>query len=129
MYNWYTASAGNGTYAMNSGNVAGDICPAGWRLPTGGTNSEFTELNRLANGNATNTTAGLVKFPDNLIFSGDFNYNAPGGRSGYGRYWSATPNGTNNAFRLGIATSAGTLVTPTGSWNKWDAFAIRCIVK
>ena len=70
---------------MASGNVAGDICPAGWRLPTGG------------------------------------------GRGTYGRYWSATPNGGAKAFRLGVAST--NWVTPDGAWNKWDAFAVRCIVK
>lgn len=126
MYNWYTASAGNGTFAMSSGNVAGDICPAGWRLPTGSTNGELVALNSLANGGSTTSDAGLVKFPDNFIYSGDFNYDTPGGRGSYGRYWSATPNGTTKAYRLGIIASGA---TPNGSWNKWDAFAVRCIVK
>ena len=127
MYGWYTATAGNGTYSMESGNVAGDICPAGWRLPTGGTSSsDFITLNNTINGGSTKTDAGLLTFPANFIYSGDFNYNMPGGRSTYGRFWSATPNGTDKAFRLGVATSGA---TPTGSWNKWDAFAVRCIVK
>ena len=73
MYNWYTASAGRGNFTMSSGSVTGDICPAGWRLPTGGASSDFTELNRLVNNNATNTVAGLAKFPNNFIRSGDFN--------------------------------------------------------
>ena len=124
MYNWYTASAGNGTYNTSSINVTGDICPVGWRLPTGGQNGEFATLNTLANNDSTVTDAGLVKFPDNFIYSGDFNYNTPNGRNGYGRYWSATPDGNLNAYRLGIVSSGA---TPTGSYQKWDAFAIRCI--
>lgn len=127
MYNWYTASAGNGTYTMASGNVVGDICPKGWRLPTGGTSGEYVTLNNLANSGSAAVDTGLVKFPDNFIYSGDFNYNIPGGRNSYGRYWSATPNGTDKAYRLGVAS--GGAPTPAGSWNKWDAFAVRCIVK
>ncbi|MBR2996917.1 InlB B-repeat-containing protein [Candidatus Saccharibacteria bacterium] len=126
MYNWYTASAGNGTFSMTSGNVAGDICPTGWRLPTGGTSGEYVTLNNLANNASTKVDTGLVKFPDNFIYAGDYNYNTPNGRHSYGRYWSATPNGANNAYRLGVTASGA---TPTGSWNKWDAFAVRCIVK
>ena len=131
MYNWYTASAGNGTFTMGTGNVAGDICPSGWRLPTGGSNSEYTEINRLANDNSTSVITGLVKFPDNFILSGDYNYDTPGGRNSFSRFWSATPNGSINAFRFGInyGGAAGKAVTPAGSWNKWDAFAVRCIVK
>ena len=134
MYNWYTASAGNGNFAMETGNVVGDLCPAGWRLPTGGNNGEFAALDSAANANANanpNANANAVnlplsKFPANFTYSGDFNYNKPGGHNTFGRWWSATPNGTTNAFRMGI-TATGT--TPAGSWNKWDAFAIRCIVK
>lgn len=126
MYNWYTASAGNGDYSMTSGNVVGDICPAGWRLPTGGTGGEFATLNSLANGGNTISSAGLVKFPDNFIYSGDYNNTKPGGHNVYGRFWSATPDGTNNAFRLGVKDGE---VTPIKSYGKWDAFAIRCIVK
>lgn len=124
MYNWYTASAGNGTYNTSSGNVAGDICPAGWRLPTGGQSGEFVALNSLANNDSTVSDAGLVKFPENFIYSGDYNYDTPGGRNSYGRFWSATPNGSLNAYRLGIVAGGA---TPTGSYNKWDAFAVRCI--
>ena len=124
MYNWFTASAGNGTYNTSNANVAGDICPVGWRLPTGGQSGEYVTLNNLANNGSTNTDSGLVKFPDNFIYSGDFNHNAPGGHNTYGRYWSATPDGNLNAYRLGLALSNP---TPAGSYSKWDAFAVRCI--
>ena len=124
MYNWYTATAGNGTYDTDSTNASGDICPAGWRLPTGGQSGEFVNLNDLANDGSLITDAGLVKFPDNFIYSGDFNNTIPGGRNNYGRFWSATSEGNLNAYRLGIVTSGA---TPTGSYKKWDAFAVRCI--
>lgn len=126
MYNWYTASAGNGDFTMDSGNVAGDICPKGWRLPTGGSSGEYVALNNAINNGSSSTDAGLLKFPANFIYSGDYNYNKPGGRGSYGRWWSATPNGNAKAFRLGVTASGA---TPDGSWNKWDAFAVRCIVK
>ena len=124
MYNWYTASAGNGTYSTSNADVAGDICPVGWRLPTGGQEGEFVTLNNLANNASTTTDDGLVKFPDNFIYSGDYNYDVPNGRNSYGRYWSATPDGNLNAYRLGIVSSNP---TPAGSYKKWDAFAVRCI--
>lgn len=126
MYGWYAATAGNGTYAMTSGNVAGDICPTGWRLPTGGNTGEYVALNTAINGGSTTSSAGLLTFPANFIYSGDYNYNKAGGRGSYGRYWSATPNGTDTAYRFG---NTATNVTPAGSWNKWDAFAVRCMIK
>ena len=128
MYGWYTATAGNGNYDMSSGNVAGDICPAGWRLPTGGGSGEYVSLtNAVGGANNMEKNNKLLAFPNNFIYSGDYNYNTSGGRGTYGRYWSATPNGKAKAFRLGVAQS--NWVTPDGSWNKWDAFAVRCIVK
>lgn len=128
MYGWYTATAGNGDYAMSSGNVAGDICPAGWRLPTGGGSGEYVSLtNAVGGANNMEKNNNLLAFPNNFIYSGDYNYNTSGGRGTYGRYWSATPNGKAKAFRLGVALS--NWVTPDGSWNKWDAFAVRCVVK
>ena len=126
MYNWYTASAGNGTYAMSSGHVAGDICPKGWRLPTAGTGGELAVLNSSVNGGATNNDSGLVSFPNNFIHSGDFNQTQSGGRGSYGRLWSATASNNDNAFRLGYTKNE---VTPIKAYNKWDAFALRCIVK
>ncbi|MBR6097330.1 InlB B-repeat-containing protein [Candidatus Saccharibacteria bacterium] len=130
MYNWYTATAGNGNYAMSTGSATGDICPSGWRLPTGGNNGEFATLNRLANNNSTNSTTGLVKFPNNIIRSGDYNHTVPEGRGVYSRYWSSTPSNNANAYRFGIASSSSSeIVTPTGAYNKWDAFAIRCVAK
>lgn len=126
MYNWYTASAGNGDYAMTSGHVAGDICPYGWRLPTAGTGGEMAVLNNSVNGGATNNDSGLTTFPNNFIYSGDFNQTQSGGRGSYGRLWSATASNSNNAFRLGYRNNE---VTPVKAYNKWDAFALRCIVK
>ena len=128
MYGWYTVTAGNGNYAMSSGNVTGDICPTGWRLPTGGGSGEFMSLtNAVGGSNNMEKNNNLLAFPNNFIYSGDYNYNIGGGRGTYGRYWSATPNGKAKAFRLGVAST--NWVTPDGSWNKWDAFAARCIVK
>ena len=125
MYNWYTASAGNGDFAMESGSVSGDICPVGWRLPTGGNGGEFSALNTVVNGGITTADAALRNFPNNFIYSGDYNKTTYGGRSTYGRYWSATAASTANAFRFGLSASE---VTPVKSYNKWDAFAVRCIV-
>lgn len=125
MYNWYTASAGNGTYAISSGSVTGDICPYGWRLPTGGNNGEYAALNTIING-VLNNDEPLRRYPNNFIYSGDFNQTTPGGRNTFGRYWSSTAGNANNSFRMGFTSSA---VTPANSWNKWDAFAVRCIVK
>ena len=125
-YNWFTATAGNGSFSMSSGNAAGDICPAGWRLPTGGSGGEYETLNALMNGGSTISNLGFIKFPANFIYSGDYSNNKPDGRNTYGRYWTSSTTANNTAHRFGITQSG---VTPIGAWNKWVAFSVRCIVK
>ena len=47
LYNYCAVSAGSYCYsdsAENTGNATEDICPAGWRLPTGGTSGEYVAL-------------------------------------------------------------------------------------
>jgi len=128
MYNWYTATAGNGLYSRSSGSVTndGDICPTGWRLPTGGDGGEYQALNTAINSGSTTSSTNLVSFPANIVYSGDYNYNTSGGRGTYTRLWSATATSNANAYRMGVAPAE---VTPLKNWNKWDGFAVRCIVK
>ena len=125
-YNWYTATAGNGTYNTAGTTVTGDICPAGWRIPTSGTGGEFTAMNTAINNSLTNSSVGLRRYPHNFIYSGDYNTTTAGGRDSYGRLWSATSQSQTNSYRLGYAANT---VTPANSWNKWVAFPVRCIAK
>ncbi|MBQ7201790.1 InlB B-repeat-containing protein [Candidatus Saccharibacteria bacterium] len=122
-YNWYAATAGNGTLSTVSGTVQGDICPAGWHIPTGNS-GEWVTFNAQANSGRTNTDAGLRSYPNNLLWSGDYNNNQR--KSGYsnGRIWSATAFSDQNAYRMGYASNT---VTPNNNYNKWDAFTVRCI--
>ena len=125
-YNWYTATAGNGTYSTQGNSVQGDICPAGWHLPTGNKNGDFWNLNRAINNSSTSSDAKFRKYPNNFLWSGDYNTNTTSGRGIQGRYWSATPSSNSNAYRLG---NSSTTLTVDKNYNKWAAFAVRCIAK
>lgn len=128
MYNWYTATAGNGDFTATSGSVSGDICPAGWRLPTGGSGGEFSGLHSALAPTPSSVLDQYVRaYPNNIIYSGDYNKTSPSGRSAQGRFWSATADGSTKAYRFGV--NVGANITPARSFNKWDAFAVRCIVK
>jgi uncharacterized protein (TIGR02145 family) len=124
LYNWYTASAGNGMFSTTGTSVSGDICPAGWRLPIGGPSGEFENFNNIITDGSRTNDNNLRMYPNNLIYAGDHNATDNGGRGEYGRYWSSTADTNANAFRFGIMTGD---VTPVKSYNKWDAFSIRCI--
>ena len=85
-YNWYSATAGKGTFAMGAGNaVDGDICPAGWQLPYGGKNDidgSFYHLRQLIGGYS------YALFPINFSDAGR-GYWASTVASGYYRNWYA----------------------------------------
>jgi len=124
-YNWFTATAGNGTYSTTSGDVTGDICPAGWRLPTGNTNGEYNAFNTAINNGATNNDVKWRNYPNNFLYSGE--YNGSSRKNGYSqaRIWTATANSAAQAYRIGLGS--GTVTAKDRAYNKWDAFTVRCI--
>ena len=84
-YNWYSATAGNGTYdySTNNNSVGGDLCPAGWKLPKGGQTT-------------INTTADFYVLGKSLMRGGNGDSIEPNqdASSGYG-YYDNTPTNTN----------------------------------
>ena len=88
-YNWYTVTAGNGTYDF-VGTAMGDICPAGWHIPTGH-NGEFKTWLQSAGANSGGlaATKKLAVYPYNFIYNGAkendviYEYRERGG------YWSS----------------------------------------
>ena len=153
-YNWYSATAGNGKYANDTGNtsVSGDLCPTGWRLPKGGNktkiesdDNEFWNLTVVALNNDTkpanydsNTTpyyngaaeAGPVadllrSFPNNFLYSGYVNGSSAIGRGSIGYYWSSTVYGSNSAYYLYLVSSD---VRPgTSNRYKYNGVTVRCL--
>lgn len=128
-YNWFTATAGNGTYSSTSSStISGDICPVGWHLPTGGNNGEFKNLNTAINNGDTASDLNWRAYPNNFVWSGDYNGNKRTASYVNARIWTSTAKDNNTSYRLGLDSNKTTAVTPTSNaWNKWDAFAIRCV--
>ncbi|MBR3157320.1 hypothetical protein IKF20_02760 [Candidatus Saccharibacteria bacterium] len=128
-YNWYSATAGHGIrYTSASFTSPGDICPSGWRLPTGGSsNSEIITINNLANSGSTTTSAGLRTFPNNFAFAGMVSTNSGNisDRSWYGNYWTATDS-YGGAYGLKIADGGGG-ASPTDLPWKYTGHSVRCI--
>lgn len=124
-YNWYSATAGHGTYNKSSGNTTGDICPAGWHLPIGDTLGEFNSLNTALSGNNTDSIASnnIRSFPNNFIYSGT----ESGGGSVVGYYWSASAYGTNYGRLLSFGDSGVAPGTGTGTIRKRAGHVVRCI--
>ena len=130
-YNYYSATAGHGKYSGHSGTVAGDICPAGWRLPTGGsTSGEFKALTDAMNGGANNqTTSNRIRsFPFNFFLSGGVTGNGGIEFAGYtGDYWSSSTMTGAGAYSLRLATNRVDYGITGGGLVTYRGAAVRCI--
>ena len=143
-YNWYTATAGNGTYNISTDNqnINGSICPSGWTLPTGGdiTNKDNSDWWKLAvsvigaepliyfddysndNGSTEGPAASkaLRAYPNNLVYSG-----LTGGSRGYvGSYWSRSAFNNNFAYSLSVHSTDVYLAMCT---VKLGGPSVRCL--
>ena len=125
LYNYYAASAGTISGSTNSSNAQYDICPAGWRLPTGGSSGEFRALYNQYNSTAL-TRASIENSGAAFALAGDFNDAAPANQGSYGNYWSSTRNDGTNMYGLGLGTS---YVSPVSGSGRRNGYAIRCVVK
>lgn len=121
-YNWYTATAGNGTYAVDSDGdeAAGDICPHGWRLPA------LDELYVLADASGRDGMTALES-PNNFLLSGSFDPDngSPLDQGDYGAWWSSTALYSTDAYGLGVSEGEGGV--GVGSNFKCYGFAVRCL--
>ncbi|MBQ2622917.1 InlB B-repeat-containing protein [Candidatus Saccharibacteria bacterium] len=137
-YNWYSATAGHGKYSKSSDNVAGDICPAGWHLPTGkDATGDFGVLDIALGGtgaysSSSTTPTGATmssayrSYPNNFVYSGRVNGSSVGSRTSGGNYWSASAS--NSSINADILYFGSTFVNPgTNADNKYTGRMARCI--
>lgn len=134
LYNWYTATAGNGLHNMGRDVTAtGDICPAGWHLPTGTENGDFATLSTSLGGLSTEmndyTTPTGQEMSDKL-YSFPYNYtyvtllDGAYTNSSYNQYWSSTAYSGYVSYSM--ATNL-TEVDPTNAISKYDGAPARCM--
>ena len=132
-YNWYSATAGHGKYgsSYSSGYIAsGDICPAGWHLPTSNTSGEFSALDIAMGGTgAYQSTVEASNrwriYPNNFVYSGRVVGSSVNGRNSYGYYWSSSANNSSGTYYLLLSSSN---VGPgTVSGGKYSGWMARCV--
>ena len=135
LYNWFTATAGNGNWTGASGtNAAGSICPFGWHLPSGATGGESETLKSLIN--------SFADYPNNIVKTG-FYYTGPdtyisvfenmyyraskyrGESSNY--YWTSTFGYTSGNGSNAYTISTNMSVTTTSGTYKVHGAAVRCV--
>ena len=125
LYNYYAASAGTISGSSNSNNASYDICPAGWRLPTGGSSGEFQALYAEYNSNAL-MRASIENSGAAFALVGVFSSAAPDLQGSIGSYWSSTRRSDSGMYSLYLSTSD---VYPANSSGRYYGDAIRCVLK
>jgi hypothetical protein len=126
-YNYCAASAGsycygNGTSAgTSSGNATEDICPKGWRMPTGNTSSEYQALYDNASYNTYDNYRKALRLP----LSGYFYDSSALGQDSNGCFWSSTSSSSNGMDILFLSTSS---VFPASNGGRDSGSSVRCVL-
>ena len=123
LYNYCAASAGTNCFSSNLSNSASDICPKGWRLPTGGSTGEYQKLYDLAQYN------DLAKMRNPIgsngaafALPGYFNTGTPIANTAY---WTSMVQAATKAYAMSINTTYG--ATPSNYGERSLGFSVRCI--
>ena len=129
LYNFCAANGGqtgNGACSSSSDapvNTSTSICPAGWRLPTGGSGGEFQQLTTNAIG-ATNAAGATTLQQVWLAQRGGYWYFGPNIQGSSGYYWSSSQGSVTAGFRLYFNSSG---VNPAYTRNKVYGLSVRCV--
>ena len=129
LYNYCAASAGTICSAEKSNidNATSDLCPAGWRLPTGSATGEYqalidlTDYNTSAKMRAPITNGGAA-----FALAGDFYYSTPGNQGSNGSYWSSTRYDNNVMYNLYLGAS---WADASGGPYRESGKSVRCVAK
>ncbi len=133
-YNFCAASAGSYCYGDDtnsgapSGNATEDICPKGWRMPTGDTSGEYAALANIIYGPAEYTTDATAtanyRNALSLPFSGSFSDESAVDQGSDGYFWSSTRYNDYYMRYLYIKTS---YVYTSDFDDLYDGFPMRCL--
>ncbi len=137
-YNYCAASAGSYCYDEDkgTGNVSYDLCPAGWRMPTGGD----YQGSGVGDGEyfALGTALGLTFDEDwwgftgttyqtalSTPLSGGFDNGSAYSQGSFGSFWSSTYGGGSGMYGLDVNSSG---VGPTNYSSRDDGYSLRCVL-
>ncbi|MDR1300343.1 MAG: hypothetical protein LBK50_01400 [Candidatus Nomurabacteria bacterium] len=136
LYNFWAASASTAG-SRSSGNANASICPAGWRLPTGGASGgEFAVLDQAYGGTGGNGQYNTKNITILWLSSGawrgvlaTYMTNNGGGIGEVGHYWTSTLHSGWYTYAPYIVQSSRTSFTPN-TYSYWhDGIAVRCLVR
>ena len=127
-YNYCAASAGSYCYgngidsSRSVGNATESICPANWRMPTGGSSGELKALYDNPSYNSYSDYRSVLHLP----LSGSFYKGSASAQGSYGHLWSSTSfSDGKEMYGLLINTSE---VNPTNYGYRTYGRSLRCIL-
>ena len=134
-YNYCAASAGSYCYGNSisegapSGNATEDICPKGWRLPTGDTSGEYSALANAIYG-STDSTSDSTAYANyrsalRLPLSGYFHLGSTSDQDSLGFWGSSTRDDNDIMYGLYAGTSA---ISPADRGFRSDGWSVRCVL-
>ena len=130
-YNYCAASASTYCYASGSGvnvpdtiiDAPQDICPASWRMPTGGDSGEYYALFQKYVNDATNTNS--LQYALSTPLSGLYTISSAYGQGRYGEWWSSTFRDSYYMHSLNVDP---TNVYPSSSDGRHNGISMRCLM-
>ena len=127
---WYNYAAVTAGTVEGNETLAGaiqDICPAGWRLPSGPSIITNTSLNKLV-GNTTSgwqsTTTGLTNFD---AVSGGYYDGGTVQNAGYGNWWSTTTLNATGRYSLSYNSGNSQFSGNNPNDRRYGSF-VRCVL-
>lgn len=144
-YDWYyTGSSSTDNTRWSTSDKTKSIydpCPAGWRVPDGGSNGVWSKA--LGSSSSFTNSSLYNSTNEGMNFSGKFGsaptiwYPASGYRRDtggdlynvgkFGLYWSASPGGDVSYYAYCLEFSYSGIVYPSSSYHRADGYSVRCI--
>lgn len=126
-YNYAAVTAGTVEGNETLASAIQDICPAGWRLPSGPSIITNTSLNKLV-GNTTSgwqsATTGLTNFG---AVSGGYYDGGTVQNAGYGNWWSTTALNAAGRYSLSYNSGNGQFSGNNPNDRQYGSF-VRCVL-
>ena len=145
-YSWPATVASTASFISGTVTANTSICPSGWRLPSGGqalvgsNNDYYILMKSLTNEepNVNQVTGdgyyegaafsnSVRKYPNNYVFSGQWDSNSASGRGTSASYWTSTSYDGSSAYYLYLNP---TIVRPGDgrtTYNKTRGNTFRCV--